>query len=266
MFILRKTKDLKYIYKIKLKIRFFKEYIFRIIDYQFIFDIFLVIRARTKINLILSFIKNFFKPFKNENKFIQDAYLGFKLDSYDWFLMRIPILKHYLDKCIFPPKINALEIGSYEGRSAIFFMKYFNKINLICVDTWVGTDEQTDVDINIDFKKIENNFDYNIKRYKNNITKYKGTSDNFFKLNINKNFDFVYIDGYHKYESVLSDAQSAFKLLNKGGLILFDDFTYSYYKNIKLNPIYAINSFIKSHEKNIEIIFASSQLLIKKKY
>ena len=222
-----------------------------------------MIRLRTKINIILSYSKNFFKQFKNESKFIQDTYSGSKLDSYDWFSMCIPILKYHLDKCIFPPKINALEVGSYEGRSTIFFMKYFNKINLICVDTWVGTDEQ--MDIKIDFKKIENNFDYNIKSYKNNITKYKDTSDNFFKLNINKNFDFVYIDGYHKYESVLSDAQSAFKLLNKGGFILFDDFDWLHYKNIKLNPIYAINSFIKNHEKNIEIIFASYQLLIKKK-
>jgi len=54
-------------------------------------------------------------------------------------------------------------------------------------------------------------------------------------------------------------------LLNKGGFILFDDFDRFYYKNIELNPIYAMNSFIKNHEKNIEIIFASSQLLIKKK-
>ena len=172
-------------------------------------------------------------------------------------------MKYYLDKCVFAPKINALEIGSYEGRSAIFFMKYFNKINLICVDTWFGSDEQDD--IKIDYKKIENNFDYNIKRYKNNITKYKGTSDDFFKLNINKNFDFVFIDGNHKYEAVLSDAQSAFKLLNKGGFILFDDFNWFGYQNIKLNPVYAMNSFIKNHEKNIEIIFACSQLLIKKK-
>jgi len=254
MFILWKTKNFKYIYKIKLKIRYFK---------QFIFQVFFIIRARTKINLILSFIKNFFKQFKNENKFIQGAYSGFKFDSHDWFSMKVPVLKHYLDNCIFPSKINALEIGSYEGRSAIFFMKYFNKINLICVDTWLGTDEE--MHKKIDFKKIENNFDYNIKSYKNNITKYKDTSDNFFKLNINKNFDFIYIDGCHKYETVLSDAQSAFRLLNKGGFILFDDFNWFYYKDIKLNPMYAINYFIRNHEKNIEIIFASSQLLIKKK-
>jgi|TARA_B100001964_G_scaffold223234_1_gene268937 SAM-dependent methyltransferase len=261
MFIFWKTKNFRHIYKIKLKIRKIKSKIRFFI--QFIFHIFILIRSGTKINLILNFIKNFFKKFKNENKFIQDTYSGFKLDSHDWFTMRISVLKYYLDKCVFPPKINVLEIGSYEGRSAIFFMKYFNKINLICVDTWVGSDEQED--IKIDFKKIENNFDYNIKRYKNNITKYKDTSDNFFKLNINKNFDFVFIDGYHKYETVLNDAQSAFKLLNKGGFILFDDFDRFYYKNIELNPIYAMNSFIKNHEKNIEIIFASSQLLIKKK-
>ena len=254
MFIFWKTKDFKYIYRIKLKIKYFK---------RFIFLIFHIIRARTKINLILSFIKNFFRQFKNEDKFIQNTYSGFKFDSYDWFSMKIPVLKYYLDNCVFPSKIDVLEIGSYEGKSAIFFMKYFNKINLICVDTWLGTDEQ--MDVKIDFKKIENNFDYNIKGYKNNITKYKDTSDNFFKLNTDKNFDFIFIDGYHKYETLLSDAQSAFKLLNKGGFILFDDLDWFYYKDIKLNPIYAINSFLLNKKKSVEIIFAHNQLLIKKK-
>jgi len=253
MFVFWKTKNFKYIYKNKLKIRFFK---------QFIFTVFILIRLKIKINLILFFIKNFFKKFKNENKFIKSIYSGLKLDSHDWFSVRIPVLKYYLDKCIFSPKINGLEIGSYEGRSTIFFMEYFKEINLICVDTWQGSDEQSDM--TIDFKKIENNFDYNIKKYKNNITKYKDTSDNFFKLNSNKNFDFIYIDGYHKYENILNDAQLAFKLLNKGGFMLLDDVDWFYYKNIKLNPIYAINTFIKNHEKDIEIIFVDSQLLLKK--
>jgi hypothetical protein len=79
-----------------------------------------MIRLRTKINIILSYSKNFFKQFKNESKFIEDIYSGSKLDSYDWFSMNIPVLKYYLDKCIFPQKINALEVGSYEGRAQFF--------------------------------------------------------------------------------------------------------------------------------------------------
>ena len=254
MLIFLKTKDIKFLYKFKLQIRLFK---------QFLFHVFIIIKSKTKIIVIISFIINFFKKFKNENEYIYNIYNNFKFSSHDWFTMKIPILKYYLDKCVFPSEIRALEIGSFEGRSAIFFIKYFNKINLTCVDTWEGSDEE--IQQVADFRKIEDNFDYNIKDFKDNITKYKDTSTNFFKSNISKDFDFIYIDGDHKYEALLNDANSSFKLLNKGGFMLFDDFNWFYYENIKLNPIYAINSFLLNKKKSVEIIFAHNQLLIKKK-
>lgn len=253
MLIYWKTKDFKQLQNLKLKIRFFKE---------FLSHLYFLFKAETSIKVFLCFIITYLKKIKNEDKFIDEIYLNSKINSYDWFSMKIPILKFYLDKCKFPPSINGLEIGSYEGKSAIFFMKYFDKIKLTCVDTWEGTDEQ---DSETDFKKIENNFEFNMSGFKENVIKFKGRSDNFFKLNKDKNFDFIYIDGYHIYETVLDDANSSFKLLNKGGIILFDDFLWGYYKkNIKLNPIFAINTFLKNHKNNIEIIYASSQLMIKK--
>ena len=59
---------------------------------------------------------------------------------------------------------NILEIGSYEGRSALFFLKYFLNSKINCVDTWSGSDEH-----NIeDFKFIEKNFDLNTSYFQNN--------------------------------------------------------------------------------------------------
>ena len=40
--------------------------------------------------------------------------------------------------------MNALEIGSFEGRSSIFFINYFKNINLTCVDTWEKSDQESD--------------------------------------------------------------------------------------------------------------------------
>ncbi len=163
--------------------------------------------------------------------------------------------------------MNVLEIGSFEGRSAIFFVNYFNNINLICVDTWEKSDEESDKEMqkNIDFKLVEKNFDNNIKSHSSNIKKYKGASKAFFKNNNFKNLDFIFIDGSHKYEDAINDATPSFKLLKIGGFILFDDLNWFYYKNLKENPSYAINKFLKTFQNEIEIIFASKQLLIKKK-
>ena len=117
----------------------------------------------------------------------------------------------------------------------------------------------------IDFRLVERNFDNNIRLYSDKIKKYKGTSKEFFK-NINpKNLDFIFIDGSHEYEDVIHDAISSFKSLKIDGFILFDDLNWFYYDDLKKNPSYAINKFLETFKNQIEIIFASDQLLIKKK-
>jgi hypothetical protein len=39
-----------------------------------------------------------------------------------------------------PAKI--LEIGSFEGRSAMFFLKYLPRSTIVCIDTFEGTPEE----------------------------------------------------------------------------------------------------------------------------
>ena len=84
-----------------------------------------------------------------------------------------------------------LEIGSYESRSAIFFLKNFSDSNISCVDTWSGSDEHSGVN----FELIEKNFDLNTSFYQSNnmLRKYKMTSNEFFKKN-DKHFEYFKIN------------------------------------------------------------------------
>ena len=60
--------------------------------------------------------------------------------SCDWTTNRIPlwldVLEDYRDR-----PVRVLEIGSWEGRSALFFLNYLRQCHLVCVDTFGGNIE-----------------------------------------------------------------------------------------------------------------------------
>jgi len=74
---------------------------------------------------------------------------------------------------------------------------------------------------NVNFNTVESNFDKNTQNI--NIKKFKMFSSNFFNNN-KENFEIIYIDGSHKADNVFYDAMESFKILKKGGILLFDDF------------------------------------------
>ena len=154
---------------------------------------------------------------------------------------------------------NILEIGSYEGRSAIFFLNYFNTSKITCVDTWLGSHEHVRK-----MEEIEKNFDNNLKLYENKLIKPKTTSDNFFLTN-KLLFDLIYIDGLHAYDQVKSDLENAYKFLRPKGYLLIDDYLWKFYPANKKNVINSTNEFIQKYNNNLEVIYISSQVLLKKK-
>ena len=61
----------------------------------------------------------------------------------DWFSHNINTLDLFFTKNNFyNKKIKMLEIGSYEGNSSVFFLKYFPNLELTCVDTFEGSVKQ----------------------------------------------------------------------------------------------------------------------------
>lgn len=179
--------------------------------------------------------------------------------SQDWFSYN----KKYLVRIFYKfnlinRSLNILEIGSFEGKSTLFFLKIFNNSKITCVDTFEPSEENLDKDFNI----VYDNFKKNIKPYKDRVNIFKGTSDNFFKKNNQESYDLIYVDGNHKYDFVLRDANNSFKKLKRGGIMVFDDFMWNYYDDINQNPIGAIKEFIKDNFFQIKIISISYQLAL----
>jgi len=155
---------------------------------------------------------------------------------------------------------NYLEIGSYEGNSAIFVSTNFKNAKIDCIDNWNKTEEYQN---HKDFKDIEENFDQNIKNYKN-IQKFKISSDEFFLKN-EKKYDVIYVDGYHHASQVYKDCKNAWKILNNGGYLICDDYIWNFYKDIKENPCHAINQFLQEINGYFKVKkISNSQIFVKK--
>tara|TARA_Y100001970_G_scaffold159597_1_gene195264 strand:+ start:2243 stop:2917 length:675 start_codon:yes stop_codon:yes gene_type:complete len=188
--------------------------------------------------------------------------ITFKKFSNRWFLNNFEIFNFFLptekDK-----EFDYLEIGCFEGLSSFYILSEYKNINAFFIDLW-NSPNSNSKSLTDDFQIIENNFDENLLDF--NFTKIKGDSvismRNLFKKKIF--FDFIYIDGSHNGEDILSDAIEAFKILKKGGLIFFDDFL-QHEKERAIQSYSGIEKFLKLYKNYLEILYFQNNLVVKKK-
>lgn len=155
---------------------------------------------------------------------------------------------------------NYLEIGSFEGNSAMFIANKFPNSKINCVDTWKKTEEYDD---DTDFSVIERNFDKNVSKLKN-IKKYKNDSNTFFEHNINY-FQVIYVDGYHYGPQVYKDVKNSWKFLMMDGYLICDDYIWNISEKMDLTPCFAINKFLKEIKYCYKIeLISNSQIFLKK--
>lgn len=219
------------------------------------------------LNLAITFFYHYLKKIFILNNKFSDQKKNFKSlvknkeFSNDWFTENITIWLYIFTFMHSNKNIECLEIGSYEGMSAMFCLKNLENSKIDCIETFQGADEH----YRVDFKKVKKNFEYNLNEFKQNYNLYQMTSDDFFyKFIQQKSYDLIYIDGSHHSDQVYKDAINSFKHLKKGGILIFDDFLRKYYKDINQNPINAILKFINEKKNEINIIYVSYQLAIKK--
>ena len=205
---------------------------------------------------LISKIKNIFIRSKiKKEKRKHKIFLSEKIISNDYFSANAFYFNNLLKKLT--KNFKYLEIGSYEGNSALYVAKNFPNSNITCVDLWEGVEEYEGKN----FKIIEKNFDQNLNGF-NNINKIKSTSDDFFIKNKTM-YDFIYIDGNHKFDYVLRDCKNAWNFLNDKGFLVCDDYIWNYYIEIKLNPCFAVNKFLEKNK--VKILFVSnSQIFFQK--
>ncbi len=230
---------------------------------KFFKNLYKLFLLNTPIYIIIRFIKNFLPNYKTKRKSLKienEIYKNFLTVNKDekWFCNNLYFLKKNLRN--FNGVENILEIGSYEGRSAIFFLEQFVNSKITCVDTWSGSDEHS----NKNFFEVEKNFDKNLSSYFKRLTKFKIDSKNFFITN-KKKFDLIYVDGDHSCEQVDIDINRSWEILKKNGYLILDDYLWWYYKDLKKNPAHPINNFIIKNISEFKNLVVWKQIIIQKK-
>jgi predicted O-methyltransferase YrrM len=192
----------------------------------------------------------------------------------DWFSHNIPVWEQLATLLPGTPgQRNFLEIGSFEGRSAVWMVENMMADGdaLSCVDTWGGSEEHNNGELN----GAEERFRYNIAMVENKhrdriVCADKETSVEFlarrlFAVVPESEFHFIYIDGSHTAKDVLTDACMAWPLLKQGGLMVFDDYLWGESRDILHRPKLAVDFFVNTFAEGLDIVHIGHQFAVKKK-
>ena len=197
-------------------------------------------------------------------------YAGKDFDA-DWTTWHFPnwvkLLRRHRTR-----QLRVLEIGSWEGRSALFFLNFLPRARLTCIDTFAGGQEHQEAAVRSArearrLRRIEQRFDANTKAFKQRIEKIKTRSvDALVGLGVGKRrFDIAYIDGGHRSVEVYADGMLTWPLIARGGLVIFDDYQWDEMPRPLDNPKPGIDAFLKSIEGQYRLVLDSYQVAIIKR-
>lgn len=174
----------------------------------------------------------------------------------NWFKDVSPYFER---KCPTVP-LRALQIGTYTGDATQWLLDNREVISIDDVDTWEGSDEVKHE--SLDFSSVEQYYD---SRFVGNdkVIKNKMTSDSFFNTN-NKTFNFIYIDGDHTALQTALDGLNAFKVLEQGGVMAFDDYGWREGGKAFLEPKRGIDAFLRICEGEIKLLEDGYQIWVVK--
>ena len=175
----------------------------------------------------------------------------------DWFICNIPTWERILKRFKGKPNIHYLEIGVFEGMSALWMLENIlthSTSKLTCIDIFP--------------QNIEERFLANLKKsgFEDKVTVIKGRSQIELRHFSENTFDIIYIDGGHAAGEVLVDAFLSWPLLKEEGILIFDDYLWKKMEHPpQKRPKIAIDAFITIYINHIEIIHHAAQVILKKR-
>ncbi|MEM8994811.1 MAG: class I SAM-dependent methyltransferase [Acidobacteriota bacterium] len=142
--------------------------------------------------------------------------------EFDWFSDHIELFAEQLAGDVGKPRLRYVEIGSFEGRSAVWLLENVlthPTSRLHCIDPW-----------QYPRKEIEERFDANValalarSGHVERLTKHRALSVDILPTLEAGSIDAVYVDGSHTAWDTLTDLVLSWRLLRVGGLMICDDY------------------------------------------
>ena len=185
-----------------------------------------------------------------------------------------------LDRLDTTQELHILEIGSFEGKSTIWFLENIlkNKNSTItCVDPWLNYSQDHD-SLNSYFRE-NNEWDLTERKTKeiflhniiesttsDKVIVRQGFSNKILPSLIleNKLYDIILIDGNHTAPYVMIDSIMSWELLKRDGIMIFDDYAWGLHKPTTLRPKESVDYFILSFSDYIKELYCNDRRIITK--
>lgn len=183
--------------------------------------------------------------------------------NYDFVTHHAPLWKSVLNCYADQPDVEILEIGSFEGRSTIWFLENIlthDTSKITCIDRCFGEV-----------------FYGNIASFAHKVTLIEDKSQVALrdKQFLEQRFDAIYVDGSHTAPHVLEDIILCFPSLKTGGYVIFDDYEWrlspeeingqlTVEQIRRQEPKIAINAFLSVFADSMEVVYKAYQVVIRK--
>ena len=182
----------------------------------------------------------------------------------DWFSRHLPVWENALADYRKKPGIQYLEVGVFEGRSAIWMidnilMHSSSRATFIDAFNWALPDYPGG--------NPEPVFLANLRASgaEDRATFIKGRSQVELRELPLDFYNIIYIDGSHTAFHVLEDVVLAWRLLKTGGLLILDDYKWPRERPADLKPEIAIDAFMGCFRRQIDVVHSDYQVLLRKK-
>lgn len=163
--------------------------------------------------------------------------------------------------------VRILEIGSFEGRSAIFFLRYLPESTIVCVDSFMGSTHVRHIEMwEREIPKIEGRFDRNLAEFGGRVRKIAMESRSALAMLRKEGayFDLVYIDASHKSDDVWEDSIRAWDVTKSGAMIMWDDYEWQLKVPSEDRPKPAIDRFLHLHKGEYQLLEKGYQIVIRR--
>lgn len=164
-----------------------------------------------------------------------------------------------------------LEIGTWEGRTAVYLLAYLPRSTITCIDTFRGTASLLELPEHAPWVRqiphVEMRFDRNVAEFGDRMEKIRDEAVRALDSLIAKGrlYDIAYVDASHRRDDVAADSIRAWTLLADDGLMIWDDYGWRPAYPPAERPKDAIDAFLAAHAGSYDLLEMGYQVIIRKK-